>query len=98
MDGDLHKVVRRRDLCREIAACQPRGQCLDIDLLRAESDHQGTGSRHRFFDALDGITLKRGEQRQRFIEIGEFDKNGGEADGKKTHYILTRDRRCRGYR
>ncbi len=95
MDGDFHQIVRGRDFCGEIAAGKPRNQRLCANLFGAETDHQGAGSRNRFVDALDRIVLKRGEQRQRFIEIGKFDENGGEADGEKAHHILTRDRQNR---
>ena len=71
----------------------PRRKCRRRHLFRAEADHQRARRRHHFLDAVDGGRLKRGEKRQRFIEIGQFDEDRGQADGKKARHAFMPCRR-----
>ena len=81
MDRDFNACVRRRNTGGEVAGRDGAAQLLGRQPFRAETDHQGTSGGHHVFDAIDRIGLKRGKQRQRLIEIGEFDKQDCQADG-----------------
>ncbi|MCY1383061.1 hypothetical protein D9M69_711490 [compost metagenome] len=88
-------MVGRRDTGGEVAGGDISGQPLSRELFRAKADHQRAGSRHHVHDALDRIGFERRKQRQRLVEIGEFDQKGRQVDGKEAHRILRCDRRCR---
>jgi hypothetical protein len=97
-DGDFDTLVGRRDAGGEIARGDCAGKRFGRQPFRPEPDHQGAGGGHHVLDAVDRIGFERGKQRQRLVEIGEFDKQDCQADGQKTHRDLRRDKRNRGYR
>ncbi len=94
MDGDLDELVGWFRLDRKIAPADGGCKLHGADHVRPEPDHHGACGRNRFLDTVDRIGVERGEEGKRLIKIGDLDENGGEADGKKTDHVVTRDRLC----